>query len=277
MSVDINGFVFESFGVRVGLRANRPSILDRMRDRLPPFSQLVTSEDVSNIFTILAIDDACLCDLYSGESILAGAISLDHALDELESWLHSTIAEESPALFVHAGVVAWQDRAIVIPGRSMSGKSTLVAALLKAGATYYSDEYAVFDEAGLVHPYPKPLSLRDTAPLSGRSKATQECVRNRPLPVALLIATRFKADASWRPKNLTPGQAALRLFENTVDARQRGESAIRTFARMLTSCLAIGGPRPSADRIAQSILDLSTRNCVSSEGTSETEPEVTAT
>ena len=56
-------------------------------------------------------------------------------------------------LFVHAGVVAHGGRALVAPGDSFSGKTTLVRALLAAGATYYSDEYAVLDEAGRVHPY----------------------------------------------------------------------------------------------------------------------------
>ena len=44
-------------------------------------------------------------------------------------------------------IVTWgRGRAIVIPGRTFSGKSTLVAELVRAGATYYSDEYAVEDE-----------------------------------------------------------------------------------------------------------------------------------
>src|SRR4051794_20574153 len=49
----------------------------------------------------------------------------------------------------------------VIPRVSHSGKTTLVAALVRAGATYYSDEYAVFDAQGSVHPYARPLGIRD--------------------------------------------------------------------------------------------------------------------
>lgn len=48
----------------------------------------------------------------------------------------------------------------MVPGRTLSGKSSLVLALVKAGADYYSDEYAVFDGSGRVHPYSKPLSRR---------------------------------------------------------------------------------------------------------------------
>ena len=57
---------------------------------------------------------------------------------------------------MHAGAVAWRDRGIVIPGRSHSGKTTLVRALVEA-ARYYSDEFAVLDPQGRLHPYPLPL------------------------------------------------------------------------------------------------------------------------
>src|SRR5438045_8281052 len=80
----------------------------------------------------------------------------------LESHLRLCVAELAKhRVFVHAGVVGWKGKAIVIPGRSYSGKSTLVSELVKAGATYYSDDYAVFDARGRVYPFPKPLEMRD--------------------------------------------------------------------------------------------------------------------
>ena len=63
-------------------------------------------------------------------------------------------------IFVHAGAVACGGRAVVLPGESFSGKTTLVAALVQAGASYYSDEYAVLDADGRVHPYARRLSIR---------------------------------------------------------------------------------------------------------------------
>ena len=61
---------------------------------------------------------------------------------------------------MHAGVVGWKGWALVLPGKSGAGKTTLVAELIRAGATYYSDEYAVLDERGRVHPYARPLAVR---------------------------------------------------------------------------------------------------------------------
>jgi len=70
-------------------------------------------------------------------------------------------------VFVHAGVVAWQGRAVLIPGRTLSGKSWLVRALVRAGAEYYSDEFAVLDARGRVHPYPLPPREADGRPQLG--------------------------------------------------------------------------------------------------------------
>ena len=91
------------------------------------------------------------------------------AEEEVYWWLRQDIdqavARRSPRLlFVHAGVVGWRGLAIVIPGRGSTGKSTLVAELVRRGAVYYSDAFAVLDEAGRVHPYRGAIGLGDEAP-----------------------------------------------------------------------------------------------------------------
>ncbi len=89
-------------------------------------------------------------------------MDLEQVMRALESDLQITVALNAKnRLFVHAGVVGWRSQAILIPGRTFSGKSTLVEALVRAGATYYSDEFAVLDSKGRVHPYTRPLSLRE--------------------------------------------------------------------------------------------------------------------
>ncbi|WP_157871812.1 hypothetical protein [Gloeothece verrucosa] len=103
-------------------------------------------------------------------------------------------------LFVHAGVVGWRGRAIVIPGRSFSGKTTLAAALVKAGAIYYSDEYAVIDRDGLVHPYPRPLCIREgVGEQIKRRKCSVEELGGQagtdPIPVGLVVHTKYQLNA----------------------------------------------------------------------------------
>ena len=90
--------------------------------------------------------------------------SVENLLESLDQSLHLAIAEFSPqAVFVHAGVCVRNGAAVIVPGRSHAGKSTLIKALADAGATYYSDEFAPILPDGSVIPYPKPLSLRPLA------------------------------------------------------------------------------------------------------------------
>ena len=117
-------------------------------------------------------------------------------LERFGSLVALHVADNSRRLvFVHAGVVGWGGRAIVIPGRSFSGKTTLVAELVRAGASYYSDEFAVIDRQGRVLPYPQPLQLRD--PHTYRQ--TRCPVRKLggtagdvPLPVGLVLFSKYK-------------------------------------------------------------------------------------
>src|SRR5262249_38753244 len=127
------------------------------------------------------------------------------------------VAERSPRrVFVHAGVVGWRGRAIVIPGRSFSGKTTLTAALVKAGFTYYSDEYAALDSAGRVHPYARLLGIREHGQFERATRYTVESLGGkrgaRPLPVALVIVSQYKPVAQWRPRRLSAGEGALAML-----------------------------------------------------------------
>lgn len=60
---------------------------------------------------------------------------------------------------VHAGVVARGGRALAVPAASGGGKTTLVAALLRDGWEYVSDEALVLGPDGDVRTYPKWLSM----------------------------------------------------------------------------------------------------------------------
>src|SRR5918994_2119193 len=154
------GLTFTSYGVRVGVRTNDPSVLDRVRAAWLPGSRAARHRRVDRLFslTVGCHDPARNLRrfhlLYAESQQLARSLELDDVMAALETDLQLHVAEFAPRrVFVHAGVVGWRGRAILLPGASHAGKSTLVAALLRAGATYYSDEYAVLDLSGRVHPY----------------------------------------------------------------------------------------------------------------------------
>jgi len=195
--------------------------------------------------------------LYAGLRRAARTLDLDGLFDALESEVQLFVAEfAQDRIFVHAGVVGWKGRALLLPGRSFSGKSTLVAALVKAGATYYSDEYAVLDDNGYVHPYARRLSLRQQEGPPRRCAAEELGGRAgaRPLPVGAVAIARYQQGAGWQPKKISSGRALLELLENTVPALSRPTQSVTTLQQVVPRSLNLKGLRGEADEMAGELL-----------------------
>lgn len=260
-----DGLSFTSYGVRVGLRVNNPAILDQIVARLPPGAKPSPIRVVDHLYSLTGFTNGKKGKLrrfnlgYWNLVRFARSRSFEDLLSQFESHVQLTVAEYAPRLvFVHAGVVAWKGAAIVIPGLSYSGKTTLVAELIRAGATYYSDEYAVIDERGRVHAYPRPLGIRSPqAALAAKVEAKEfgAEVGSKPLPVGLVVSTRFKEGARWRPRELTRGRGVLEMLSNTVSARAQPEIALNTLPKALEAAKILKGVRGEARDIVESILE----------------------
>lgn len=179
-------------------------------------------------------------------------------LERFGSLVALDVADSSRKLvFVHAGVVGWGDRAIVIPGRSFSGKTTLVAEFVRAGASYYSDEFAVIDRHGRVLPYPQPLQLRDPhtyrqtrCPVERLGGAAGDL----PLPIGLILFSKYTEHARWVPRKLSPGIGCLAMLDNTISARSAPAIALRTLNRAVSKAVMVKGLRGDASTIIQWII-----------------------
>jgi hypothetical protein len=63
---------------------------------------------------------------------------------------------------IHAAVAAFDKGCVLLPACAGSGKTTLIAGLIRAGATYFSDELALLDAETLaVRPAPLALTIKD--------------------------------------------------------------------------------------------------------------------
>ncbi len=261
-----DGMSFTSYGVRLGVRVNDSAILRDVIARLPPGSKRATFAVVDHLYSIIgtrAKSDAKVRRLSLGYWNLlrfARDTEFDNVLDAFESHVQLTVAEFAPRrVFVHAGVVGWKDRAILIPGLSYSGKTTLVDQLIRAGATYYSDEYAVLDGRGRVHPYPRRLGMRSVDGSEATRVHAEEIgavVGSKPLRVGLVVSTKYKDGARWRPRQITIGKGVLELMSNTVSARSQPEFALSVLPRALESARILKGVRGEASEIVDSILEL---------------------
>jgi hypothetical protein len=249
--------IFECFGVKMWLGANRREAAERLREILPPGWRENPSAVVEEHRFGLIGDKRGTYRVDLGNFALAEKVPLDLALEILDSAIRGRVAFNAPDhIFVHAGVVAHEGRALLIPGKSFSGKTTLVASLVRAGATYYSDEFAPIDSDGFVHPYAKPLSIRgdnqlqtnhDVASLGGTSG-------QEPLPVAAVVHTTYRAGGVWEPTRLSPAQGALALFGHSVPARDRPEATLRALTSAVDGATILDGDRGEADELAPLLL-----------------------
>ena len=158
---------------------------------------------------------------------------------------------------MRAGVVGWRGQAILIPGRSYSGKTTLVAELVRAGATYLSDEYAVLDSRGRAHPYPRKLWIKDRTSLESERWTVESLGGSRevkPLPVGLVVITNYKADARWRPRPLSPGQGALALLDNTLSIQRQPTFVFPVLSQVASDAQILKGVRGEAHHLVEAIL-----------------------
>jgi hypothetical protein len=129
-----------------------------------------------------------------------------------------------------------------------------VRALVEAGATYYSDEYAVLDRQGRVHPYARRPSVRVRG---GKKRHPVPRGRGRrPVPVGLVVDTRYHAKGRWAPVPLSPGQIVFALLANTVPARDRPAEVLAVLARTAQSARGIRSDRGAASRTASTLITL---------------------
>ena len=258
------GMAFTAHGVRVGVRATDPSVMEEIESRLPTGWKRRLNPSVDHLASLVVGDREKrgpvrkLHVVYSGAIRAFRSTQLPEAMNFLEHHLEEFVAQMAPdRIFVHAGVVAWKGRAIVIPGSSHSGKTSLVTALLAAGATYYSDEFAVIDERGRVHPYARPLRIRDQDDLGRRVTAAEMGARSGrgSLPVGLVASTRYEPGARWRPRPLSHGEAALELLSHTVPARFRPRQVMRVLDAAARRASGLKGRRGEASEMAGALLE----------------------
>ena len=254
--------LYEAFGVRFTVRVT-PKLMDRLRGVLPVGSiQLTGEEKTSDMrFSVRRRPDGHHWRLLRGKRVVIETISSVQVLSALRSQLVDHVGRSvKNRIFVHAGAVAWKGRAILLPGYSYAGKSTLVAALLKAGATYYSDDIAVVDDEGRLHPYARDLQLRNEYTSMQQSKTVAQIAGKNALigstsvAVGLVVFATHVKDDPWNTKTLTPGMAAMLGMRHTLTVRDDPARTMQTWAKVMQSALAWTWERGEAKMAANKLL-----------------------
>jgi hypothetical protein len=282
------------YGIRYTIHTNDLGVLTNIVDYLPPRSKWCAAKCAHQTYSLLAsnadptvflgrhsargpyghlsepaltpsgsssrinADHTTAYALYCGSTCLICSDDLSQILLMLESHLNIFVAAWAHRrLFVHAGVVQWRNVAIILPGRSFTGKTTLVHALISAGARYYSDEYAVFDSDGRVHAFQRPLSIRDNyGGQKRRLKVPRTDAGGAAIPVGLIVNCCYREGAAWSVTPVSSGAAMLALLANTVPARHRPVLALSILSKVVRNAKTVTGVRGDAEDAVCSVLSL---------------------
>ena len=259
----------ESFGVKVQITSNAAEAIETVRKTLDAY--------LLDRFTETEPFEAAHCFIYrwnpSGkDSFSKNGKKLYHAahrekmLDIFGSEVRRTIAEFAVGrVFIHSGVVSWKGRAIVIPAKSFRGKTSLIIALVKRGALYYSDEYAVLDEEGFVHPFPKTLSVRGIVDKYEQVEFAVEEIGGKAAVakarVGMFLITEYKPRGRWNPKVLSPANGILEIINHTIPIRANPVEVLKILNRAVNGALIVKSNRGEASKFADLIIDFFEKNC----------------
>lgn len=159
--------------------------------------------------------------------------------------------------FLHSGIVLHEKQAILIPGLSHAGKSTLTAALVQIGAHYVSDDIAVLDRGGRAYFLSRAVNLRqDVAEMFDLpSAAHAECLHEGTVPVkAIMLLNYHKSESSLKLSPLSKGEAVLQLIANSMNGRQQPETVIHCCGAAVRQAICCQGVRGEAETVAPLIL-----------------------
>jgi hypothetical protein len=255
------GVAVQVFGVRIGIRVSDPLVREAVLSRVPAGWTRIQSAVVDRLYSIVTPlihrrNVRHLCVLYGDHTRLSRTERIEDLLDYFESDLDLHIAANSQnQLFIHAGGVRWKGRTILIPGRSHTGKTTLVAEFLKSGAAYYSDDFAAVDHAGYLHAGPRDLSVRTESNISKRVRPEEfGAARAQPRPISFVLLTEYAEGARWSPHPLSRGQGMLGLLENTPSARKQPGFALRVLQRAVESAEIHQGYRGDKQQTVQEVM-----------------------
>ena len=258
---------FKAFDVNMSISTEEEVLLEEIAQSLhkvfPNGFEEIDGRHIEHQFSIeLKADDKL--DLYRNDKLVLNRSTRDGFLDDLGRKLRVTIAEFAVSkVFLHAGVISWKGRAIVIPGKSFAGKTSLVAELIKRGALYYSDEFAILDADGKVEPYPKMLSLRgiidDYQQVDYPVESLGGTAGSAIIPIGMVLITEYRADETSlkkrEPKILSPGEGIMEILPHTVPLRNKPEFALRVLNKVASRAIIVKILRGEAKEFAAWLLN----------------------
>jgi hypothetical protein len=255
-------FNIESFGVKIGFSTNSAEALEAVKKAvkiyLPDcFSEIEETSADHNFLFVWGKSERDT--LYKNGEKVMNRERRETSADSAASHIRLTVAEFAVGrVFIHAGVIAWKGKAVVMPGKSFHGKTSLTVALVKRGAVYYSDEYAILDAEGFVHPFPKMLSVRgeidDYQQIDYPVEKFGGVAGTEKIRVGMVLVCEYKERSRWNPKILSPAQGIIETIMHTVPIRHNPQFALEVFNKLAGDAVFVKSKRGDVSKSADLIL-----------------------
>lgn len=205
----------------------------------------ISISEAENATWTLRVDDGDPVSMASPLSVVLRAVAEINTL---------AVASVPDHLVFHAGAVARDGAAVLLPAASNHGKSTLTTALVRAGMAYLTDEAAAVGPDELVRPFAKAIALdpgsfplfADLAPAadeSGLARAVA-CREWHIAPdrlgsvgeasrIAAIVCPHWRAGASTRISEISAGEALHLLLGEAFDFAAGGQPVFDRLVRLV--------------------------------------------
>jgi hypothetical protein len=255
-------FHIESFGVKIGFSTNSAEALEAVKaavkiylpDCFREIEETKTEHDFLFVWNKSGRDT-----LYKNGEKMFDRQKREISIDNVASRIRLTVAEFAVGrVFIHSGAVAWKNKAVIFPGRSFRGKTALTVALVERGAVYYSDEYAILDADGFLHPFPKMLSVRgvidDRQQIDYPVEKFGGVAGTKKIRVGIVLVAEYKPKARWNPKFLSPAQGVIEIIQHTVPIRQNPIFTLEVLNKIAGEAVFVKSKRGDVSKSADLIL-----------------------
>jgi hypothetical protein len=215
---------------------------------------------------------------YLDGRLLATTVTPAGAVDDVLYRINQeAIRRTGDYLLVHAAAASWRGRGLMFPAPADSGKTTLIAGLIRGGLRYLTDEAALIDQDGTLHPYPKTLSLRppsmEVIPELQESLPPEFAWRSRlkyhvrpqdlrpraigrPCPVGYVIVPRYARGSPTVLESLRRPEALMELATNCFNLNRFGAEGLALLAGVVRNAQCYKLSMGDLDGAVTIVLDL---------------------
>jgi hypothetical protein len=250
---------YAALGLRFRIRTTNPAVGAYFADILQP---MAADGAAAHTYSVVERETRSGLDRYriylDGHRILS-ASAPGMVVATLLWHLNVAVVDTSGDwLLLHASAAELDGATALFVAPMEHGKTTLVAAMVRAGLRYVTDEAVAIDPStGLVHPFHKPLSigpgsfpvlpeLEPSIPadveqyLSPSWNVSVSALRSDALaPVsrpAVVVLPRYDPDSSTQLEPITKAEALVELAGNAFNLADHGPSGFATLADLVRGC-----------------------------------------